>query len=580
MIPGHSSFKVEIKKLKFETDAGNRFPATALIHFQVEGREKPLVELMGYLGEKEIYKAIDRGEELNLDNCYIEKFSLRDYRLTRNLEEKEVVILKGFTARDSLFGGDANLDFSNAVFEGTEFSLEGAWVNRGDVIFESAHFKTEYLTFHNTHFPEGYFNFKNVHIDAAEVSFKNCCFGDGTKDFQYAKFGTGHLSFMNADFFDGDVNFINTDFGSNDASFKVARFGTGKVDFHFAAFKEGNVSFERCEFGQGRVDFRTVEFGTGRVNFNRSQFGEGEVVFDECEMGAGKFSFKRVVLGSGSFSFEEVMFENVDVSFERTSFGLEKVSFYRSWFHTLSLRFCHLDGFMDLRVQQCLSIDLSNTIVRDIIDLNPHEFISVVQTLYMGGMRLIGRFYIDWKRNQVKSLINSQIQSSHRVRAEQFRILKENFKNLGLYNSEDHAYVEFKRNESRANLTESVTQNRVRGLYQYPLYWFKLVLFDNAGLYATSPVRVLITMVNSFIVFSLLYLLLLWKTSADIVSAVDDQLSMVARSFYHSAITFLTIGYGDHYPYGMVRWVSALEGFVGVFLMSYFTVSFVRKILR
>lgn len=580
MIPVHSSYKAEIKKLKFETEAGKRFPATALIHFQVEGRVKPVVELMGYMGEKEIYKAIDKGEELDLDNCYINKFSLRDYRLTRNLDEREKVILKGFTARNSLFGGDANLDFSHAVFEGAEFSLEDSWVDRGDVIFESAHFKTEKLTFHNSHFPEGYFNFKNVRIDAAEVSFKNCSFGCGTKDFQYASFGSGMLSFVNADFFDGDVNFINTDFGNNDTSFKVARFGTGKVDFHFAAFKEGAVSFERCEFGTGRVDFRTVEFGKGRVNFNRSLFGEGEVVFDECEMDAGKFSFKRAVLGSGSFSFEEVMFENVDVSFERTSFGLDKVSFYKSWFHTLSLRFCHLNGFADLRVQKCLNLDLSNTIVRDIIDLNPHEFDAEIQTLYMGGMRLIGRFYIDWKRNRAKSLISSQEESNYRVRSEQFRILKENFKNLGLYNSEDFAYVEFKRNESKANLTESVQKNRLKGLYQYPLYWFKLVLFDNAGLYATSPVRVLITMLNSFIMFSLLYLLLLWKTSADIVASVDDKLSMVARSFYHSAITFLTIGYGDHYPYGLIRWISAIEGFVGLFLMSYFTVAFVRKILR
>jgi hypothetical protein len=61
---------------------------------------------------------------------------------------------------------------------------------------------------------------------------------------------------------------------------------------------------------------------------------------------------------------------------------------------------------------------------------------------------------------------------------------------------------------------------------------------------------------------------------------VDDHLSMVARSFYHSAITFLTIGYGDHYPFGAVRWVSAIEGFFGLFLMSYFTVAFVRKVLR
>lgn len=580
MIPGHSSYKAEIKKLKFETEEGKRFPSTALIHFQVEGRVKPVVELLGYLGEKEIYKAIDRGEELNLDHCYINKFSLRDYRLTRNLDEREVVVLKGFSARSSLFGGDASLDFSYAVFEGAEFSLEDSWVNRGDLIFDYAHFKTQKVSFHNAHFPEGHFNFKNVTIDTAEVSFKNCCFGKGTKDFQYTKFGDGSLSFINTDFLEGDVNFVDTDFGSNDTSFKVARFGTGKVDFHYAAFREGNVSFERCEFGQGRVDFRTVEFGTGRVNFNRSQFGEGEVVFDECQMDAGKFSFKRATLRSGSFSFEDAMFENVDVSFERSSFGLEKVSFYKSWFQNLSLRFCHLDGFIDLRVQQCVSIDLSNTIVRDIIDLNPYEFQAQVQTLYMGGMRLIGRFYIDWFRNQVKALINSQTESSHRVRAEQFRILKENFKNLGLYNSEDYAYVEFKRNESKADLTESIENKRFKAFYKYPLYWFKLLLFDRAGLYATSPVRVMITMLASFIVFSLVYILLLSQTSADIVASVDDQLSVVAKSFYHSAITFLTIGYGDHYPYGMVRWVSAIEGFVGLFLMSYFTVAFVRKILR
>lgn len=580
MIPGHSSYKAEVKRLKFTTEAGKLFPATALIHFQVDGRVKPVLELMGYLGEKEIYKAIDRGEELNLDHCYINKFSLRDYRLTRNLDEKEVITLNGFTARNSLFGGDANLDFSHAVFDGDEFSLEDSWVNRGDVVFEAAHFRTRKLSFHNAHFPEGYFNFKNVRIDAAEVSFKNCSFGNGTKDFQYTHFGSGSLSFVNADFFDGDVNFINTGFGNNDTSFKVARFGTGKVDFHFAAFQEGNVSFERCEFGQGRVDFRTVEFGSGRVNFNRSLFGEGEVAFDECEMDGGKFSFKRVELGPGAFNFEEVMFENVDVSFERTSFGPGKASFYNSRFHEISLRFCHLDGFVDLRVQRSQNIDLSNTIVRDIIDLNPHEFVSDVRTLYLGGMRLIGRLYIDWNRNGVLNLIHSQAESSYLVKAEQFRILKENFKNLGLYNSEDFAYVAFKRNESRSYLVESVKQRPVRGLYQYPLYWFRQLLFDRAGLYATSPFRVMITMLTCFLLFSLIYLLLLWQTPADIVASVDDQLSMVARSFYHSAITFLTIGYGDHYPSGVIRWVSALEGFLGLFLMSYFTVAFVRKILR
>lgn len=580
MITSYVAYKAQVKKLKFETEDGVKFPGTALIQFQLADREKPVVELMGFLEEKEIYNAIDQGDTLNLDHCYIEKFNLRDYRLTRNLDPRAKVVLNGFTARHALFGGLSSLDFSHAVFEGDTFSLDHAWVSREDVSFESARFKTNEVSFHNTRLPEGHFNFKNVSLESAETSFKNCKFGKGEKDFQYASFGSGSLSFINAEFSDGNVNFINTDFGRGNVSFKVARFGEGRVDFHFATFKSGNVSFERTEFGNGKVDFRTVEFGSGRVNFNRSVFGNGEVNFDECEMEEGKFSFKRAAFGTGNISFEEVMFEHIDLSFEHTNFGYGEISFYKSWFRTLSFKFCHLNGFLDLKVSQSDFIDLSNTVVRDIIDLNPHEFKATIRTISFAGMRLIGRIYMDWRQNQVKVMIHSQETSSHRIKAEQFRTLKENFKNLGLYDDEDRAYVEFKRSESKAELSESVDKHPIAGLLRYPLYWFKLGLFDRAGLYATSPVRVLITMLTFFLFFSFLYFVLMMTTSADIIASVDDQLSVIARSFYHSAITFLTIGYGDHYPFGSIRWVSSIEGFFGLFLMSYFTVAFVRKVLR
>jgi hypothetical protein len=49
---------------------------------------------------------------------------------------------------------------------------------------------------------------------------------------------------------------------------------------------------------------------------------------------------------------------------------------------------------------------------------------------------------------------------------------------------------------------------------------------------------------------------------------------------YYSAITFFTIGYGDYFGGGIIKLLAVLEGFSGVFLMSYFTVAFVRKILR
>lgn len=580
MIPIHREYKVEIKKLKFESERGIGYPHTALIHFYLHEKEQPMVELMGHMEEMEIYKQIDRGETIILDNCFIEKFSLRDYRLTRNLDVREKIVIKGFSAKNALFAGGANLDFSNAVFEGEEFSLEDSWISKGEVSFESARFKTNRSVFHNTHFPEGYLNFKNVSFESEEITFKNSNFGKGEKDFQYLRIERGNLNFINADFSEGNVNFINSEFGKGDISFKVARFGAGKVDFHFATFKSKIISFDRTEFGDGRVDFRTVDFGTGRVNFNRARFGDSEVNFDECNMESGKFSFKRAFFGFGDISFDQMFFENIDVNFERTMFGSGKLSFYKSQFKSLSMKFCHLDGYVDLRVSKSQSIDLSSTVIRDIIDMNPHEFRSELESISLAGMRLIGRIYIDWNLSGVKQLIYAQEGANHRIKAEQFRLLKENFQTLGHYSDEDRAYVEFKRNEAKAELSDSLLKNRWRSIYNYPLYIFKLLLFDRAGLYATSPVRVLVTMLTTFVLFSIIYLLLIVNSSSDIISTVDDQLSNVSRAFYHSAITFLTIGYGDHYPSGSIRWVSSLEGFFGLFLMSYFTVAFVRKVLR
>ncbi|MEK6617054.1 MAG: ion channel [Bacteroidota bacterium] len=60
----------------------------------------------------------------------------------------------------------------------------------------------------------------------------------------------------------------------------------------------------------------------------------------------------------------------------------------------------------------------------------------------------------------------------------------------------------------------------------------------------------------------------------------NESLSYFAQAFYYSAITFLTIGYGDCLPIGHIHWLAPIEGWMGVVMMSYFMVAFVRKILR
>jgi hypothetical protein len=92
-------------------------------------------------------------------------------------------------------------------------------------------------------------------------------------------------------------------------------------------------------------------------------------------------------------------------------------------------------------------------------------------------------------------------------------------------------------------------------------------------------------MAVTYLIFTSVYIVLGQFGNTHISSSLfapEDPrtLSPIAKAFYHSAVTFLTIGYGDYYPDGINRLISGLEGFMGLFTMSYFTVAFVRKILR
>jgi hypothetical protein len=582
MIQAFTRYSVEIKNLKFITEEGVRLPKTAIIQFHIEELENPVVEILGYMESEDIYKLMDEKADINLDFCYIDKLSASDYRHSRGLEKKEILILKSFSARKAFFDSNFPVDLSYISIKNGKFSLENSIFARGAFTMNYSQFEDVALDLSYMHFMTSQFDFSNVTIENGRISFKNTIFKKGKKDFQYTNFGNGEKNFTNVEFNEGDVSFINTQFNDGHVSFKIARFGQGRVDFHFAKFGEGDKTFERAEFGDGGTDFRTVEFGSGRVNFNRSSFGKGDTSFEGCQFENSKFSFNSATFTEGSLNFELAEMEGTDLSFKRTNFGKGSISFYNSKLGNLSFNSCHLDKYTDLRVAKCGLIDLSNTIVRDIIDMMPYEFKEEIDSIHIGGMRLIGRIYIDWAKNHVLKLINEQKDTDNRLKAEQFRTLKENYNICGQYNDEDKAYLQFKRQEARADLEESLQRNKWNILWAGPVNIFKWLVFDKAGHYATNPVRVIVSMLASYTFFSLLFFVITLLNKGEIIESVSHpgRITILGKSFYHSAITFLTIGYGDYYPAGAIRWLSGLEGFVGVFLMSYFTVAFVRKILR
>lgn len=585
MISSGNRYVVNIVDRIFVNDTGFSFPQTAIVTIYDENQNNIFSSDYGYLTTEKIYDLIEQNAEINLDNCYVSNFSITAYRRSRIVHKTSFVELKGFSAKFSFFNSKHQIDFSFIDFGDYNVNFHGAYFSNGLVTFHSSKFGQGTIDFNSSIFRNGHFDFSNTSKISGDVNFKNVLFAKGEKNFQDSDFGTGSKSFSNTDFGGGEIKFINTRFNDGKTSFKLTNFGDGEVDFHFSTFGNGFLSLENAHFGNGMVDFSKVDFGYSKVNFNRARFENGDISFEGAELKKNKFTIKWVDFGSGNINFEKAEMSTVELSFDKASFdkgSTSRVSFNRSKFKSLSLRSCHLDDYFDLRVSKCEVIDLSNTVVRDIIDLKTYDYKMEIDILNMAHMRLIGMIDIDWHENNVPELIKRQPNSTNWMKAEQFRILKENFNKNGRYSDEDKAYIEFKRFEQKAILEERIQANSTSAFWEYPYYWFKVLVFDKIGLYATEPLRVMFSMAVLYLLFSMLYIVLSFTGLGDIVPNMGghEHLSVYGKAFYFGAITFFTIGYGDYYPIGIFRWISSIEGFVGVFLMSYFTVAFVRKILR
>jgi hypothetical protein len=535
---------------------------TAHVSFFDENNKKVAIYKYGTITPEEIFELIDKGETLNFNNTYIKNFSLTGYRVYKGFDDHMVIKLKNFSARKSFFDCDIKNDFSYSEFEGTKTSFDSAIFGNGSN------------------------NFSNADFGDGDVSFKNAKFGSGSTTFQSAKFGEGAVSFNNTNFGTGDLSFVDAHFGNGNVDFKNTYFGDGNVDFKFSRFSLGDVTFEKASFGKGRKDFKNVEFGGGKIDFRRVEFNDGDVSFEGVEFGDGKVSFRSSRFGHGHKSFYQADFARGDAQFDLVQFGTGEVTFNKSKVAEISFRGCHLNCYIDMRFGQCRLLSVANTVVRDILDVKPEEEEVVIREMNLVGMRILGRIFVDWRVNNVFDLIfNQEKKSSLFQKAEQFRILKENFRNNGQYEDEDAAYLEFKRCEAKAKLEDALVRNKKNALWAYPNFYFQRYVFDFVGRYATDPIRVLMNMAIALFMYGVLYYVITrwfpgFGTIATTLPTELNHFHDFWTAMYYSAITFFTIGYGDYFAEGYLKLFAALEGFTGVFLMSYFTVAFVRKILR
>ena len=148
-----------------------------------------------------------------------------------------------------------------------------------------------------------------------------------------------------------------------------------------------------------------------------------------------------------------------------------------------------------MRIDDCYTIDISQSIVHNIIDLNPGLTKMNIHELNLSGVRNMGDIFIAWDDNHVLDLISNQAKTSLHEKAEQFRLLKEEFRDTGRYLDEDIAYVYFKRYELMSEYELAKEKGLLSLLLFMPNFIFQRLVFDKVGLYATNPFRVLFSIV-------------------------------------------------------------------------------------
>lgn len=563
-------YQVEIKEIPFIIDNGGTLNQTAIVTIFDEYQHGSLQELwFGYVDVKILYSINEQWTEFN--NLYFKDFSILDYRKILRMENSYTV--HKFLADKCFFDGVS--DFSMMNYGEGGFAITNSYFSNETVTFQEASFFAE------------------------TTSFEANIYGDGSKNFSATKFFGSDVQFFSSKFHDGDLNFKCSHFEKANLNFSGSTFGKGNVNFDFSSFSSNGVDFSGVDFHNGETSFRNAHFNGGRALFFGSSFKDGKVSFSDvvfgdsdldfsfCNFDGCQVHFKYTKLGQGSLNLSKICHTKGSMLFKGVHFKGKSILFSESRIHSLTFLNSVFSEHVNLQLAQCNELVIKNCIIEKTFDLlSSVENKIDIHTINLASTKNLGRIYIDWVFNDVKNMIYSQNDVSKYIdKANQFRLLKENFHEIGQYDDEDFAYVEFKRCQSLSQIRgedlPEKKKNSLRMLPRYIIFPIKWLIFDFIGNYATKPMRILGSILITIIIFSGIYTLPFIELGGVKHFYDNIALNRFTNGLYHSIQSTFTLGYGDVNPDNLsTLLISGMESFIGVFMMSYFTAAFVRKLLR
>jgi uncharacterized protein YjbI with pentapeptide repeats len=418
----------------------------------------------------------------------------------------------------------------------------------------------------------------------------------------------GNTSFNNSKF-QGSASFLSTQF-IGEAKFNKTKFSSSFFresyfhllgDFTEAEFKS-DVDFSDSNFN-GYAKFKKTKFL--RADFYNTNF-KGIATFREAEFtGMGDANFFRATFELDAYficatfsdraDFGNAKFFN-NVYFKGTKFGTELL-----FTDTIFKEHCNL------RVEKFA------------------DFVDFTGADYMRPLSINGKKLYENEKEYSKpiKLISKDKDGKEDLEKTKRNLhnLKKIYNRLEYYDGEDHLYYWYKVFERKSCFCKDLDSNRkisVGKILYFLWIYFRYVFLEKFILdictgYFTKPLKVFLAIPSTIIIFALIYCVspdknhnsfgiqhnfsldsksyneILWEdvnfSIKDLNINEKEKIGLyrknLYKSMYFSAITFSTIGYGDYQPVGLwTMFFAAIEGIIGVLLMSTFLVTLTRKYLR
>lgn len=161
-----------------------------------------------------------------------------------------------------------------------------------------------------------------------------------------------------------------------------------------------------------------------------------------------------------------------------------------------------------------------------------------------------------------------------------------------LYSEAEEIYRSIAREMRNQGMTSEITWFTYREMVvrrkQHPKYSFPRFISRFVDLYCgygEKPLRLLFVSAILTLSFAVLHGTAGIMQHGKLIQLTSQQsfaenFNVFVSSLYFSTVTFTTLGYGDISPFGISRFIAAVEAFAGSFTIALFVVVFVKRMTR